>query len=284
MRMKQNFPGYAVIVTFLVAILSAPGCDRTPPAQPKAAVPNHVPEFQGVWISPLLSMDDPRWRIEDLVCARTGCSMASYDYLRELLDDPANDDRHLRELDQETQEYNQRTVSASLTAAARKQLADYDPADDPVLECKPDGDGLRHQILAPLPVQIEQFDDRIVLTYEYWNAARTAYMDGRGHPQGGEPTRLGHSIGYYDGTTLVIETAQIRPNLIGVPGGAIRHSSSARAVERYTVSEYGSRLDLEWAILDPENFSEPLTGQRSYLLSPDWELEDFVCEAKTGEF
>lgn len=284
MRTKPKLPNHPVIGAILAMTIAAPGCDRRPPAHPEAAGPDHRPEFEGVWMSPLLSMDDPRWRIEDLVCARTGCSMASYEYLRALLDDPANDDRHLRELDQETQAYNQRTVSASLTSAAREQLADYDPADDAVLECKPDGDGLQHQVLAPLPVQIEQFDNRVVLTYEYWNVARTAYTDDRGHPKDGQASRLGHSTGYYDGATLVIETAQLRPNLVGVPGGAIRHSSEARAVERYTVSENGSRLDLEWVILDPENFSEPLSGQRSYLLSPDWELEDFVCEAKTGEF
>ena len=37
----------------------------------------------------------------------------------------------------------------------------------------PDGDGLRHQITAPLPIRIDQYDDRVVINYEYWKAVRT---------------------------------------------------------------------------------------------------------------
>ena len=51
------------------------------------------PNLNGVWISVLLSFDDPRWRIADLVCARTGCSVEGFNYLQSLLADPAHKNR-----------------------------------------------------------------------------------------------------------------------------------------------------------------------------------------------
>ena len=161
----------------------------------------------------------------------------------------------MRELVAETQAYNSKHISALLTPLAVKKAAQYDPAKGAALDCDPDGDGWRHQILAPLPIVIEQYNDTVVILYEYWNAVRTVYMDGRGHPADAPLTRLGHSIGRYEGSTLVVETTALQPNLIGIPGGgALLHSNDAIAIERYTRSPDGNRLDLEWSMVDPVHF------------------------------
>ena len=57
-----------------------------------------------------------------------------------------------------------------------------------------------------------------------------------------------------------------------------------RFIERYTYHADNGRLDLELAIIDPVNFRKPYDNQRSFLPAPDWELEEFVCEAITGEY
>jgi hypothetical protein len=243
------------------------------------------PDLEGFWMTPLTSFDDPRWRIEDLVCARTGCSLAGFKYLQALLADPANRDRTVKELYYDMQAFDERHVAGMLTPLGLAKQAEYDPAHGAALDCKPDSDGLRHQIVAPLPVVIEQHDDRVVIRYEYWNAERIIWMDGRGHPPGARSTRLGHSIGRYEGDTLVVETSGITPNLIGLPtGGALVHSEDLRAIERYTRSADGQRLDLEWTFLDPVHFREPYQGQRSALYFPAGELDTFECEAITGEY
>ena len=250
-----------------------------------SAQPTEVPRFAGFWLTALVSLDDPRWRIEDLACARTGCSVAAFEYLQTLLRDPANDERTMRELMADTAAYNSKHISDLLTAPAKEKAAQYDPAEGAALDCDPDGDGWRHQILAPLPIVIEQYPDKVMIRYEYWNAVRTIYMDGREHPKDAEPSRLGHSIGRYEGATLVVETTAITPNLIGIPGGgALLHSEDAVAFEHYTLGADGSRLDLEWSVVDPVHFQRPLTGQRSSLSLADGELDEFVCEAITGEF
>ena len=168
------------------------------------------PDLDGVWKSTYVSLDDPRWRIEDLAC-RSSCSVAGFEYLQTLLLDPKNDERTVSELIADMQAYNETHLAELLTAAARKQQAQYDPADDPAVDCNPDGDGWRHQFTAPPPFKIEQYVDKVIIRYEYWNAVRTVYMGGRGHPPNESPSRLGHSIGWYEGATLVVETAAIIP-------------------------------------------------------------------------
>ena len=249
------------------------------------ALAGERPDISGVWTNALLSPDDERWRIADLACARSGCSLTGFNYLQALLQDPVNDDRTVKELFYQMREYEQEQNSTLLTPLALEKQAEYDPAQGAALDCTPEGDSLRHQILAPVPMQIEQYDDKVIFRYEYWNAVRTVYLDGRAYPPDTPPTRLGHSTGYYEGDTLVVETTQVIPNLIGVPGGgALAPDPAARFVERYRYHADNGRLDLELAIIDPVHFRKPYQNQRSFLPAPDWELEEFICEAITGEY
>lgn len=244
------------------------------------------PEITGVWTNALLSPDDQRWRIEDLACARSGCSLAGFKYLQTLLQDTENNDRSVKELFYEMRDYEKQQNQDLLTAVGLKKQAQYDPSQGAALDCTPEGDSLRHQILAPVPMQIEQYDDKVIFRYEYWNAVRTVYLDGQEAPPGTPLTRLGHSTGYYENDALVVETTRVTPNLIGIPGGgALAPDVDARFVERYTLNASDGRLDLELAIIDPVHFLKPYDNHRSFLPAPeDWELEEFVCEAITGEY
>ena len=242
------------------------------------------PDLEGVWKSTYVSLEDSRWRIEDLAC-RGRCTLAQFEYLQLLLRDPANDTRSVKELYYESESYSEDYVMGLLTPLAIVKMGEYDPAEGGALDCNPEGDGWRHQVTAPPPIEIVQLDDRVIIRYEYWNAERTVYLDGRTHPEGGPPTRLGHSIGWYEGPVLVIETKNLAPGDLNLPrDGGLLLSDDITAMERYSRSEDGERLDLVWSIIDPAYFSEPLQGQKSSLLEPDWELDEFVCEAITGEY
>ncbi len=265
------------IIVRIVLLVTCAGAGYAMAAEP--------PAISGVWSNALLTPDDERWRIGDLACARSGCSLAGFNYLQALLQDPANDDRTVKELFYRMREYEQEQNSNLLTPLALKKQAQYDPAQGAALDCTPEGDSLRHQILAPVPMQIEQYADKLIFRYEYWNAVRTVYLDGRAPPPDAPATRLGHSTGYYEEDTLVVETTHVIPNLIGVPGGgALAPDKDARFVERYRYHADNGRLDLELAIIDPVHFHKPYQNQRSFLPAPDWELEEFVCEAITGEY
>lgn len=253
-----------------------------------AATAGHAgvqPDMNGVWITVLVSFDDPRWRIGDLVCARTGCSVEGFQYLQSLLDDPANKDRPTRLLVSDMEAYQKKMNETLLTPLARKSQAEFDPSQEASLDCTPDGDSLRHQILAPLPLQIEQHEDRVILRYEYWNAVRTVYLDGHGPSNDGASSRLGHSVGRYDGRTLVVETTHLEPSMTGIPTEKpVMLSPDARVVERYTLAKDNETLDLTLEIIDAANFTRPYQNYRRMLLAPGWTLDTFECESLTGEY
>ena len=242
------------------------------------------PDFEGTYVDQLTHFDDPRWRIEDLLCGNRGsCTVKGFEYTQALLADSANDDRSLNEIQEEVDALNREQHASLLTSVAQEQSVRFDQADDPVNRCEPVG--LVYQIAQPLPWQIEQHDDRVVFRYEFWNTVRTIYMDGRDHPADLTPSRLGHSIGWYDGETLVIETRGITPALYGNRRhiGGFTTSPRAVVVERYTRRDDGSRLELELSVLDPVALRRPLVRTISWLSIPDVEFLDFVCEAVSGE-
>src|SRR5205823_6773430 len=57
---------------------------------------------------------------------------------------------------------------------------------------------------APLPYKIVQTPSLVVQLFE--GGFRQVFLDGGGHPQDPDPTWRGHSIGRWEGDTLVIDT------------------------------------------------------------------------------
>jgi hypothetical protein len=241
------------------------------------------PTFTGVWKSPTISLDDERWHIQDVAC-RNSCSEVSYEYFRDLLNDPANDSISVFDLYNDTQEFNRDYVSSLTRPTTLQSWANYDAADDAALDCTSEGDGLQHQITAPPAIKFKHLADRIVITYEYWNAVRTIYLDGRPLPEDLESSRLGYSLGHIDGRTFVVNTYALTPSQISLLGNKFYLSEDAQFSERYKLSENGERMDVLWSVIDPLNLRGPYTGQMSWLAAPGWELDRWSCEAITGEY
>ena len=182
------------------------------------------PDLSGMW-------SDPPVTPEGLFCF-AWCTDAGLDYLSALLDDPANDERIYQELRGEANNHQRsQYIQPRLTAVG---LASYprDPADDPGFQyCEPWG--LARQMFAPHQLELTVYDDRIDLRYGEWDAHRTVYLDKREAPDG--LSRMGFSVGHYEGDSLVIESTGIAANLTFWS----RHSDQLRIVERYTRSEDG---------------------------------------------
>ncbi len=241
------------------------------------------PTFNGVWMSPTISLDDERWSIQDVAC-RNFCSQVSYEYLSDLLADPANDDISVFDLYGDTQEFNRNYVASLTRPTTMQSWANYDAADDAALDCTPEGDGLQHQITAPPAIKFEHLDDRILITYEYWNAVRTIYLDGRSLPPDLEASRLGYSIGRYEGDILLVQTVGLLPSQISLVDNKFYLSEGAEFNERYELNDDGTRVDIQWSVIDPVNLRGPYTGTMAWLKAPGWELDEWRCEAITGEY
>ena len=84
------------------------------------------------------------------------------------------------------------------------------------------------------------------------------------HPKGGPRSSLGHSIGHFEGDTLVIETANYSAGVLnqyveqaGQPTGGLLHSAALTSVERVHLDAARQRLVVEINLLDPEYFTQP---------------------------
>ena len=148
------------------------------------------------------------------------------------------------------------------------------------IRCEPFG--FFRETLSPLPLQITQYDNRLTFQYENYGTFRTVYIDGRDVPEG-EPTLQGYSIGRYEGETLVIETSGVSANYFFAQTRGGEHSDKLQAVERYSVSEEGDKLELIFTIEDAVMLRAPWVWRRVWLAIPGVERLDHDCHTISGQ-
>jgi hypothetical protein len=102
------------------------------------------------------------------------------------------------------------------------------------------------------------------------HVVRTVYL-GTEHPADVEPSRHGHSIGWWEGDTLVIDTIAYEPNTSGL-GGSVPSSSGKHTVERLTLTEDRTRLRYEITVEDPVYLTETATLAQQWDHRPDLEF------------
>lgn len=238
------------------------------------------PDVVGVWSTSMTVRQDEAWQIEDYGCF-LGCPTSAYEHLRSLVSDPANDERPFLELMVEAWMHAADRLDGLLTPEGRARRDELGLVDEDIRACQPLG--FVSQILAPLPIEFSLIGDGIRLRYEEWHVVRTIYMDGRDHPEDLQPSRYGHSIGHYEGSTLVVETEGVAPGRFWVQHGGGGNSDQLRAVERYARSDDGRILSLRLTLEDPVMLSEPLVYEKVWRFTPNVELLEHSCETITGE-
>jgi hypothetical protein len=126
--------------------------------------------------------------------------------------------------------------------------------------------------------ELRQFPDVVLLLFDEDHLVRRIYMDGRGHPDSYESTWMGHSIGKYEGDTLVVDTVGFNDkNWIDRAGHP--HSTALHLVERIRRLNQNS-LEYEVTINDPKAYKKPWTRKMVQdLLPPGFQLlEGVLCE------
>lgn len=105
---------------------------------------------------------------------------------------------------------------------------------------------------------------------------RQIFMDGRKHPEDPSPTWYGHSIGRWEGDTLVIDTIGLNDKF-WLDGSGIQHTEQLHMVERWTRTNF-TTLRREVTFNDPGAFTRPFTATYTARLSePGSEIMEYIC-------
>ena len=148
------------------------------------------------------------------------------------------------------------------------------PASAAVL-CNPYGMP-RMMTVASYPVEILQTPGQITIVTEAFSEVRRVYLDRPQLPiDEVPPGYYGHSVGRWEGDTLVIDTVGIKESVPGYNG--LPHSSQMRIVERMRLVAPDVLHD-QITIHDPVVLEKPFTYTLGYRRLPNYKMVEFVCE------
>jgi hypothetical protein len=148
---------------------------------------------------------------------------------------------------------------------------------EPHTRCKPSG--VARQFLTPYGVEFVEIPElqRIhIFDVGGPHTYRTVYMDGRGHPRELTPTFYGHSIGWWEGDTLVIDSTGFN-EAFWLDRRGLPHTSRLHTLERFTRVDAGT-IRYEVTVDDPGAYTASWTTGFNLRWESGTELFEYVCQ------
>jgi hypothetical protein len=172
------------------------------------------------------------------------------------------------------------TLESLMTPEAKRIFASRKPEDNPHFACMPMG----IPRATPYPFRMLQTPTHKKATHIFIlqegniHSYRQVFMDGRQHPKELDPSWWGHSIGRWDGDTLVIDTVGFNDKSWWDNRG-FPHTEKLHLVERWTRIDEG-HLNLEVDVDDPGAYTKPWTVKFQARLTglPGDELLEYICQ------
>jgi hypothetical protein len=132
-------------------------------------------------------------------------------------------------------------------------------------------------MLYPVTSVVEIGKDVVKFHVDWMSSERVVYLDGRGHPENGAPSLHGHSIGHWEGGTLVVDTTQFtehkQGNSMSLPSGPRKH-----LVERFALSDDHKHLEYAFVLEDPDYLAAPVTYNAELDYRPDLAPSGLPCD------
>lgn len=159
--------------------------------------------------------------------------------------------------------------------ALQEQRAQNQYKDYPLSQCLPSGavvfgsGALMFYRVVQSPSQMVMIDQDDVPGY------RLIFLDGRGHPKDPEPSWMGHSVGKWEGDTLVVDTVGFNDKT-WLTIGMSPHTEKLHLTERFRRPDLG-HLEIEMTIDDPGAYAKPWTIKRTSDLAPEEDGREYVC-------
>jgi hypothetical protein len=144
--------------------------------------------------------------------------------------------------------------------------------EDPEANCLPAGIPRG----SPYPWRMVQTPTHYFLLFEgNIHSYRQIFMNAK-HPEDPDPTWFGHSVGHWEGNTLLVDTVGFNDKFWfdykGHP-----HTEKLHTIERYTRTDEG-HMAIEVTIDDPGTYTQPFTTVGRATLMPGAEILEYICQ------
>ena len=166
---------------------------------------------------------------------------------------------------------------AKYDAIIKRQATDF-TINDPMADCLQPQGMPRAIGGAPGPIEFTVTPEEVWITWNRMNQTRRVYTDGRGHPSGDDswPMIMGHSIGHWEGDTLVVDTTNMHAGILDHTEAF--HSDQVHLTERIRRIN-ANTIEDQVVFEDPVMFTRPWLITRIFRkMPPRSEVEGIYCE------
>jgi hypothetical protein len=164
--------------------------------------------------------------------------------------------------------------SAAELKVLRDEEAKYEEPPTESANCLPPG--MPMIMFQPYDIEFLFTPGRVTIIQEAYMQVRRVFTDGRGHPADLDPTFNGHSIGHWEGDTLVVDTAGLGHT---TPLGFDRllHGPKLHVVERIHLIAPDTLVD-EMTLTDPDVLAQPWHMSRTFTRHRELDMMEYICE------
>jgi len=127
---------------------------------------------------------------------------------------------------------------------------------------------------APLLYKVVHTPSLLVQLFELDPHFRQVFLDGRAHPKDPDPTWQGHSVGSWEGETLVIDTVGF--NTRAWLPNALPSTETLHVIERYNRPDL-AHLEIDVTLEDPATLTKSWQQRMVWTLAPGEEILESVC-------
>jgi hypothetical protein len=148
---------------------------------------------------------------------------------------------------------------------------------EPHTRCKPSG--VARQFLTPYGVEfveLTELDRLYIFDIGGPHTYRTVYMDGRTHPTNLTPSYYGHSVVWWEGDTLNVDTIGYNENF-WLDRRGMPHTEALHTLEKFTRTD-SATIKYEVTVNDPGAYTAPWTTSFNLRRETGTELFEYVCQ------
>ena len=168
-----------------------------------------------------------------------------------------------------------------LNEVGQKMVDNFDPNAHPMVTCV--NPGPPKSMILPYPVLITRPDENtVVMERELMKEKRYIYLNPDQAPAPSEPSKMGYSVGRFEGEEFIIETTNFSADKWGTHTG-IDSSDQKQLLERFWMSDDGIFLMVEITVTDPVYFTEPVVFTHRWKKQADRDVIQVPCSLESAK-